>query len=301
MITNYEKLTEDIRSEVKNFLVSNRQIKTIVLGISGGIDSALVAALIRPVCDEVGILLIGRSITISTNKQDEINRSKLVSDAFCHNFKEVDLSKEFEVMSKIDDDFIDGYSDSSEQSSRIRMGNIKARMRMIYLYNLASKNLGVVFGTENKCEENIGFFTIGGDEVSDFEPIKNLWKTEVYNLSEYLAKNNSNVKEYNALMSCIECDATDGLGISNTDLDQILPDWKERHTSTRGGYGEVDNILMDYIITVGDLNNVKYGLGLIGLIEKRNELEKSLVIKRHLKTEYKRNRPFVVKIDRSNL
>lgn len=291
MNTHYNQVAENIRQELSNFLDSRPNIKSLVMGISGGIDSALVAALVSPVCKERNIPLIGRFIYISTNKNDEIVRGENIGRAFCDDFKKVDLTDEFDVLSNIDDDVPSNGMVilDTDHLKKIRMGNIKARMRMIYLYNLAHKTGGIVLGTENLTEEMLSFFTIGGDEMSDFEPIKSLWKHEVYDLSEELCKN-LNEDEKFALMSCINCDATDGLGISNTDLDQILPDWKQNHTSTRSGYSEVDRIFMDYI-NIKELNEKEES----EYTKKRiAELEKTSVIQRYLTTEYKRNRPYVI-------
>ena len=81
--------------EVMVDYVRRCNLKSLVLGISGGIDSALCAALLRPVCLECGIPLIGRSITIETNKKVEIDRSIAVGETFCTDFEHVDLTDIF--------------------------------------------------------------------------------------------------------------------------------------------------------------------------------------------------------------
>ena len=74
MITNYQPAVHNIQKELKSYLLKSK-LKSLVLGVSGGIDSAITAALARPVCDEIGVTLFCRSITISTNKPDEIYRA----------------------------------------------------------------------------------------------------------------------------------------------------------------------------------------------------------------------------------
>lgn len=69
---------------------------------------------------------------------------------------------------------------------KIRLGNIMARVRMIMLYDIARKHNALVCGTENKSEHHLGYFTRFGDEASDIEPIKHLYKTQVYQLATYL-------------------------------------------------------------------------------------------------------------------
>lgn len=270
-IKDYNYAINAIREYLKNYIIKCN-LKSLVIGISGGIDSALVAALAKPVCDEIRIPLIGRSISIESNSESEKLRAKKIGEAFCTDFREIDLTEQYQLMKLVDDT---ENKLTEDDFYKIRMGNIKARMRMIYLYNLAHKISGIVLGTENRTEKELSFFTIGGDEISDFEPIKSLWKTEVYNMTEYLAKNELYCLA-DVLMSCVECDATDGLGISNTDLDQILPDWKDRHENTRNGYREVDEIFTKYF--AGDIL-----------------MEKSPVIQRYIKTAFKRNRPVVIK------
>lgn len=272
---NYETILNNIRKQLKKQITDNH-LKSLILGISGGIDSALVAAIAKPICDELNIPLIGRSITISTNKQDEILRAKMIGESFCTNFREINLSYDFDVIKWIDNDNIENITDNNDFSTKIRMGNIKARLRMIYLYNLASKYKGIVLGTENLTEKYLGFFTICGDEASDFEPIQELWKTEVYELSEWMVQNDLKTdQEKVALQSCIDAVATDGLGITNSDLDQILPNFKG---SSRDGYKKVDEFLKGFLNgTYNDFTNP--------------------VIQRHINSNFKRNRPIVVKRD----
>jgi NAD+ synthase len=68
----------------------------------------------------------------------------------------------------------------------IRKGNVMARVRMIYLYDQAKKQQALVLGTENKTEHRLGYYTRFGDEASDIEPIRGLYKTQVFELARYL-------------------------------------------------------------------------------------------------------------------
>jgi NAD+ synthetase len=288
----YSKTVENLRKLLRDYILKS-QVKSLVIGISGGIDSALVVALAKPVVDELEIPLIGRSISIQTNKEDEKERARLVGNAFCTDFKEIDLTEQYLILREFDD--MEGISEY-DVAYKIRMGNIKARMRMTYLYNLASKTSGLVLGTENKTEYNLAFFTLHGDSGTDLEPIEGLWKTEVYGMAEYLIENEINSTEgKNALELCIKCNATDGLGISNTDLDQILPDWKDRHTNTRSGYAEVDEIFLSYFETLDKMNSVTSIYEKSKLISLLNLMSNSPVIQRHIKTDFKRNHPYKIK------
>jgi len=70
--------------------------------------------------------------------------------------------------------------------TNVRLGNIMARVRMIALFDHAKHLFALVLGTENKSEHYLGYFTRFGDEASDIEPLRNLYKTEVYQLAEHL-------------------------------------------------------------------------------------------------------------------
>ena len=164
----------------------------------------------------------------------------------------------------------------TEREEKIRFGNVKARLRMIHLYDLAQKNKGFGLSTDNYTEFLLGFWTINGD-VFDYGMIQELWKTEVYNMTEWIAEN-ENISENASYSLSVMLDAvaTDGLGITNSDLDQLIPDWKDRHNTTREGYTEVDDVLKKYF-------------------NDDNSVEDHPIIKRHLRTEFKRNNPLNLK------
>lgn len=258
---NYEHVFDVLVDKTAEYVTSNN-LKAMVLGISGGIDSTVVAAICHEVSKKTGIPLIGRSLPIK-NKEDEFDVSKLVGEAFCDEFKVFNLSDSYKA--SLFDLCADaglikdckGYdwywlSDLEELAGRtpIANGNIQARCRMIHLYDIASIRKGLVMSTDNQTEYQLGFWTIHGD-VGDFDPIQDLWKTEVYELAEWLrmkyVKANqghadcyhdmgASQKEY-AITQSIALTPTDGLGISNSDLEQI----------GAKSYDEVDDILSRYI------------------------------------------------------
>lgn len=255
---NYEKVFNTLVEETANYVTSNG-LKAMVLGISGGIDSTVVAAICHEVSKKTGIPLIGRSLPIK-NKEDEFDVSKLVGEAFCDEFKVFDLSNSYKA--SLFDLCADaglikdckGYdwywlSDLEELAGRtpIANGNIQARCRMIHLYDIASIRKGLVMSTDNQTEYQLGFWTIHGD-VGDFDPIQDLWKTEVYELAKWISNRYKNIEHHHTIMTgagsksdaielSIALTPTDGLGISNSDLEQI----------GAKSYDEVDNILSRYI------------------------------------------------------
>lgn len=235
---NYERVFNVLVKETSNYITRNR-LNAMVLGISGGIDSTVVAAICHEVSKQTGIPLIGRSLPIK-NKEDEFDVSKLVGEAFCNDFKVVNLTDGYlAVYNSIiggEENLISCGDDAeSKYQTPIANGNIQARLRMIYLYNLASIHKGLVMSTDNQTEYQLGFWTIHGD-VGDFDPIQGLWKTEVYELAKWLIGYyygcgiKKEVDADGARKICDMCEAikksmsltpTDGLGISNSDLDQI--------------------------------------------------------------------------------
>lgn len=257
-------LASNIRTELKKYL-QDSGLKSLVLGISGGIDSAICVALAKPVCDELGVKIIGRYISITTNKDDERERAALVGKAFCHDYKEINLSEDYiELESTLSENEVpEDYAPLSENRAyKIRCGNIKARMRMIYLYHVASLNGGMVLSTDNYTELMLGFWTIAGD-IGDYGMVQNLWKMEVYDLSKYLALNECNESGYYALMSCVDATPTDGLGITNSDVEQL----------GAKNYAEVDDILRTHF-------------------EDKSKYCDHPVVKRHYASEFKRHIPY---------
>lgn len=261
---NYEHVFDVLVDKTAEYVTSNN-LKAMVLGISGGIDSTVVATICHEVSKKTDIPLIGRSLPIK-NKEDEFSVSELVGEAFCDEFKVFNLSNSYKA--SLFDLCADaglikdckGYdwywvSDLEELTGRtpIANGNLQARCRMKHLYDIASIRKGLVMSTDNQTEYQLGFWTIHGD-VGDFDPIQDLWKTEVYGLANYLRDRykskalealHNDYKEtcdkYRAMSYAVYSSCklipTDGLGISNSDLEQI----------GAKSYDEVDDILSRYI------------------------------------------------------
>lgn len=238
---NYERVFNVLVKETSNYMTKNH-LKAMVLGISGGIDSTVVAAICHEVSKQTGIPLIGRSLPIK-NKNDEFNVSELVGKAFCDDFKVCPMTRlyyaalkevyQVENMERHESTYTIEELEQANGQTKVANGNIQARLRMMFLYNLASIHNGLVMSTDNQTEYQLGFWTIHGD-VGDFDPIQGLWKTEVYGLakwlSDYYIQNVTELREdvgglshkqAYAIGQSIALTPTDGLGISNSDLDQI--------------------------------------------------------------------------------
>lgn len=146
-----------------------------VIGISGGIDSAVVSTL----CAKTGLPTLAVSIPINQNEvldsRSELQKKWLVANFSNVEVARVDLSKTFNQFSK---DVV---------SNNLGFANSKSRLRMVTLYALAGPRKFLVTGTGNKVEDfGVGFFTKYGDGGVDISPIADLMKSEVYEIAKQL-------------------------------------------------------------------------------------------------------------------
>ena len=241
---DYKVVFENLITKTADYLIQNN-IKAQILGISGGIDSTVCAAICHEVSKQTGIPLIGRSLPTHNNKINEVITADLVGKAFCNDYKKFQIDN---IYQDVRDEFVE-----DEKQTKLADGNIQARLRMIYLYNLASIHKGLVIDTDNLTEHNLGYWTIHGD-VGDFNPIGNLWKTEIFELGKYLhefysidsyfnetydkqKKENSSFQKCFAIADSLRLKPTAGLGITDNDLDEIGAE----------SYDQVDYILQELL------------------------------------------------------
>lgn len=307
---NYEHVFDVLVDKTAEYVTENN-LKAMVLGISGGIDSTVVAAICHEVSKKTGIPLIGRSLPIK-NKSDEFATSVHVGEAFCNEFSVYRLERSyraalFDACADAGDvNMANSYylNELEEMPSRtpIANGNIQARCRMIHLYDIASIRKGLVMSTDNQTEYQLGFWTIHGD-VGDFDPIQGLWKTEVYELAKWLIEYyygcgiKKEVDADGARKICDMCEAikksmsltpTDGLGISNSDLEQI----------GAKSYNEVDDILKTLISCESSEETYMLAGNVVHIqANKKSDLYKKYgedvvnkVWSRHLASEFKREK-----------
>ena len=231
MEKNYAEIFEKLVQGTQDYIVGNN-LRAMVLGISGGIDSTVVAAICHEVAKRTGIPLIGRSLPTKFNKEGEVTTADLVGKAFCNDFEVYSLS---DIWEDVENSFM---RYESKTPTPISSGNIQARLRMIYLYNIASLHGGLVMDTDNLTENNLGYFTIHGD-VGDFNPIGGLWKTEVFELAMWLVCKHyeEGCDQFTAIMRSLELKPTAGLGITDSDLEEI----------GANNWFQVDSILKDIL------------------------------------------------------
>ena len=209
---NAEKVTEHIVNWLKNY-ASTAGVKGFVVGISGGIDSALTSTL----CAQTELKTICVEMPIH-QAENQVNRAIEHINQLKENYANVssiriDLSDTFENFRKTVPQV-----DASPVLD-LRLANTRARLRRTTLYYLASLHGALVAGTGNKIEDfGVGFYTKYGDGGVDLSPIADLLKSEVYELAAYVGVPES-----------IQMAApTDGLfGDSRTDEDQIGASYDE--------------------------------------------------------------------------
>lgn len=162
-----DNLVEWLRDSVKE-----ANCKGIVYGLSGGVDSAVIAALSKLAFGDESLAIM---MPINSSFEDEID-AKLVIDKFNLNAIKVDLSRTYsefvEVVEKGD--------------NNMAYANVKPRLRMTTLYYYAQLKGYLVVGTSNKSEFTVGYFTKYGDSGSDLMPLVDFTKKEIFELARYL-------------------------------------------------------------------------------------------------------------------
>lgn len=166
----------------------------VIIGLSGGVDSATSCALavkaLGPENVFVGFFPY-QGLSTGDWKDGEMVVKKLAIPL--ENIVQIEIKPILDsfvsALFSGNGDFFKKNHDSGKQLNdleKVRKGNIMARIRMILLYDLAKKLNALVLGTENKTEYLLGYFTRFGDEASDLEPIRHLYKTQVIKLAKYL-------------------------------------------------------------------------------------------------------------------
>lgn len=179
---NAEEQVRKVTEFIQNYFKENN-LGGVIIGISGGKDSAVALALFVKALGKENV--IGITLPCHSNEQDKIDAIKL-ADFYGIKLLNIDLTSTFDTFTKEAmklDEFI--VSEDSEI-------NIKPRLRMASLYYIAQmlslrdNKRYIVAGTGNKCEEYVGYFTKGGDSVSDIKVLADFTVEEVYQLGEVL-------------------------------------------------------------------------------------------------------------------
>lgn len=209
---NVEKVNQFIVDWLKDYAV-NAKVNGFVVGISGGVDSAVTSML----CAQTGLRTLCVEMPIH-QAESQISRAKEHIAKLRENFENVD-SCEVDLTEVFDNFKIAVPSEDFESRLQLTLANTRARLRMTTLYYFAGLHQLVVAGTGNKIEDfGVGFYTKYGDGGVDLSPIADLMKSEVYALGKYLG-----IPE-----SILNAAPTDGLfGDNRSDEDQLGASYDE--------------------------------------------------------------------------
>ena len=158
----------------------NNKPKTLVIGVSGGVDSALTSTL----CARTGLKTIAVSMPIKQNSSQHdlsLRHLKFLKDNFSNiETKTIELDRVFKT-----------FQDTMKNDdSELAFANSRSRLRMVTLYQIAQSNNGIVVGTGNKVEDfGVGFYTKYGDGGVDISPIADCTKSEVWELAKEIGVN----------------------------------------------------------------------------------------------------------------
>ncbi len=145
-----------------------------VIGLSGGVDSALSAVLASKAFGAENVLCI--MMPYRTSSKESVEHARLLSKALGTRLEHVDIS-----------DMVDAVIATDPEMDRLRRGNIMARQRMIVLYDRSARDEALVIGTGNKTEALLGYSTLYGDSACALNPLGDLYKTQVWQLSAWLS------------------------------------------------------------------------------------------------------------------
>jgi len=238
-------LTDFIRDE----LVRRRGIHHAVVGVSGGVDSAVVAFLCARALGPRNVL--GVRMPYRTSSPESLAHAALVIQKTGIDERLIDIS-----------DAVDGYMAQEPDASSTRRGNVMARMRMIVLFDQSARINGLPVGTGNKSERMLGYFTWHGDDSPPINPIGDLFKTQVWVLARHLGVPDVIIdKPATADLIRGQTDEED-LGITYAQADRIL-----------------NRLLLGY--TVADIIGAGYPRAEVDLVKRRVD---ATHWKRHLAT-----------------
>lgn len=202
------------KTKIINFVKTtlNKQgFNNVVLGLSGGIDSTTSLYLLKEALPVENIFVLHLPyFTSSLTKIKQIVKDAKIPEENFFIFSIKRPVDEIIELLKID------------QKDKIRIGNVMVRTRMIILYDFAKKHHALVCGTENKSEHLLGYFTRFGDAASDFEPIRHLYKTQVYKLAKYLNVSKEIIEQKPTAGLWQDQTDEDELGFSYQEADQVL-------------------------------------------------------------------------------
>lgn len=227
----------------------------MVIGLSGGIDSAVAAILCREALGGQNVFSI--FMPDETTPKNDIKHYENFVKEFKLRSAQIYITP---LVTQIQ-------SFCLQKTNKMSLANIKTRLRMILLYEYANNTNSLVCGTSNKSEILIGYFTKYGDGGVDFQPLGDLYKTQIYHLAEFLKLPKPLISKSPTAGLWVDQTDEKELGMSYKTLDQIL-------------YG------LEQKLDIKDIQN----------IAKVNKLDVERIRKMRIKSQHKRRTPLIPKI-----
>jgi NAD+ synthetase len=194
---------------LRDEMVERRGIGRAILGLSGGIDSALVAYLCARALGPQNVYAI--RMPYRSSSPDSLSDAQRIIDALGIQSETIEIT-----------DAVDGYLRHASEPDPRRKGNVMARMRMLVLFDQSARRNALPVGTGNKTERLMGYFTWHADDTPPVNPIGDLFKTQVWALARHLGVPKEVVdKPPSADLEAGQTDEGD-LGISYASADRIL-------------------------------------------------------------------------------
>ncbi len=201
---------KNIKEQLQNFLKSELEktgLKRVTVGLSGGLDSAVVAILCKETFGEnMSCVLMPSQFSSKESIDDAIE--------LCEKFN---IKYEIKSIAPMVESYIENMDDD-----KLRIGNFSARMRMSVLYDISSRDSSIVVGTSNKSELLLGYGTIFGDIACAINPIGQLYKSDEFEFAKYLDVTEAIINKKPSADLWEGQSDEDELGYSYKEMDEVL-------------------------------------------------------------------------------